>query len=30
MQQANLRASGSDAESSPQAVARWLWAKIAK
>ncbi|WP_316239593.1 glycine betaine ABC transporter substrate-binding protein [Bradyrhizobium sp. SZCCHNR1015] len=30
MQQANLRASGSDAESSPQAVARWLWAKIGK
>ncbi|WP_315785421.1 MULTISPECIES: ABC transporter permease/substrate-binding protein [unclassified Bradyrhizobium] len=30
MQQANLRASGSDAESSPQAVARWLWSKIAK
>ncbi|UFZ04050.1 ABC transporter permease/substrate-binding protein [Bradyrhizobium ontarionense] len=28
MQQANLRASGSDAESSPQAVARWLWEKI--
>ncbi|GLH79419.1 ABC transporter permease [Bradyrhizobium sp. SSBR45G] len=30
MQQANLRASGNDAESSPQAVARWLWSKIAK
>ncbi|BAM88075.1 putative glycine betaine/carnitine/choline ABC transporter [Bradyrhizobium oligotrophicum S58] len=30
MQQANLRASGSDAESSPQAVARWLWTKIGK
>ncbi|WP_315811320.1 glycine betaine ABC transporter substrate-binding protein [Bradyrhizobium sp. SZCCHNR2028] len=30
MQQANLRASGSDAQSSPQAVARWLWSKIAK
>ncbi|XUM22436.1 ABC transporter permease/substrate-binding protein [Bradyrhizobium oligotrophicum S58] len=30
MQQANLRASGSDAESSPQAVARWLWSKISK
>ena len=30
MQQANLRASGSDAKSSPQAVARWLWSKISK
>ncbi|WP_316226129.1 ABC transporter permease/substrate-binding protein [Bradyrhizobium sp. SZCCHNS3052] len=30
MQQANLRASGSDAESSPQAVARWLWSKTSK
>lgn len=30
MQQANLRASGSDAESSPQAVARWLWEKTGK
>ncbi|NPU09646.1 ABC transporter permease subunit [Bradyrhizobium sp. 83002] len=30
MQQANLRASGSDAESSPRAVARWLWSKISK
>ncbi|CCD98231.1 ABC transporter permease/substrate-binding protein [Bradyrhizobium sp. STM 3809] len=30
MQQANLRASGSDAESSPQAVARWLWSRISK
>ncbi|MGJ5181757.1 ABC transporter permease/substrate-binding protein [Bradyrhizobium oligotrophicum] len=30
MQQANLRASGNDAESSPQAVARWLWEKIRK
>ncbi|MGJ5042933.1 MULTISPECIES: glycine betaine ABC transporter substrate-binding protein [unclassified Bradyrhizobium] len=30
MQQANLRASGSDAESSPQAVARWLWSKMSK
>jgi osmoprotectant transport system permease protein len=29
MQQANLRASGGDAESSPPAVARWLWDKIA-
>ena len=28
MQQANLRASGNDAESSPQAVARWLWDQI--
>ncbi|CAL79225.1 putative glycine betaine/carnitine/choline ABC transporter (permease and substrate binding protein) [Bradyrhizobium sp. ORS 278] len=30
MQQANLRASGSDADSSPHAVARWLWSRIAK
>jgi osmoprotectant transport system permease protein len=30
MQQANLRASGNDAESSPQAVARWLWDKISR
>ncbi|WP_316165996.1 MULTISPECIES: ABC transporter permease/substrate-binding protein [unclassified Bradyrhizobium] len=30
MQQANLRASGSDAESSPPAVARWLWSKMSK
>jgi osmoprotectant transport system permease protein len=29
MQQANLRASANDAESSPTAVARWLWEKIA-
>jgi osmoprotectant transport system permease protein len=29
MQQANLRASGNDAESSPPAVARWLWEQIA-
>jgi glycine betaine/choline ABC-type transport system substrate-binding protein len=29
MQQANLRASGGNAESSPPAVARWLWDKIA-
>jgi osmoprotectant transport system permease protein len=28
MREANLRASGSDAESSPAAVARWMWAKI--
>jgi osmoprotectant transport system permease protein len=28
MQQANLRASGSEADASPQAVARWLWDKI--
>ncbi len=30
MREANLRASGSNAESSPQEVARWLWAKTAK
>ena len=28
MQQANLRAAGNDAESSPQAVARWLWDQV--
>ena len=30
MREANLRASGSDADSSPTAVARWLWDKIGK
>jgi osmoprotectant transport system permease protein len=30
MQQANLRASNGDAESSSQAVARWLWAAVAQ
>ncbi|WP_342727701.1 ABC transporter permease/substrate-binding protein [Bradyrhizobium sp. B097] len=28
MREANLRASGNDASSSPDAVARWLWKKI--
>jgi len=28
MREANLRAAGNDAESSPDAVARWLWEKI--
>jgi osmoprotectant transport system permease protein len=28
MREANLRASGNDAESSPDAVARWLWDKV--
>jgi len=28
MREANLRASGNDASSSPDAVARWLWEKI--
>ncbi|WP_027577259.1 glycine betaine ABC transporter substrate-binding protein [Bradyrhizobium sp. WSM1743] len=28
MREANLRASGNDANSSPDAVARWLWGKI--
>jgi osmoprotectant transport system permease protein len=28
MREANLRASGNDADSSPTAVARWLWAKV--
>jgi osmoprotectant transport system permease protein len=30
MREANLRASGNDAVSSPDAVARWLWDKIGK
>ncbi len=30
MQQANLRASGGDAASSPPAVARWLWGQVGK
>jgi osmoprotectant transport system permease protein len=30
MREANLRASGNDATSSPDAVARWLWEKIRK
>jgi len=30
MREANLRASGNDAASSPDAVARWLWEKIEK
>ncbi|WP_315743710.1 ABC transporter permease/substrate-binding protein [Bradyrhizobium sp. SZCCHNR1075] len=30
MREANLRASGSDANSSPEAVARWLWDKVAR
>jgi osmoprotectant transport system permease protein len=30
MRQANLRAAGNDANSSPDAVARWLWGKIGK
>ena len=28
MREANLRASGNDATSSPDAVARWLWEKV--
>jgi len=28
MREANLRASGNDANSSPDAVARWLWEKV--
>ena len=28
MREANLRASGNDASSSPDAVARWLWNRI--
>jgi osmoprotectant transport system permease protein len=30
MREANLRASGNDADSSPDAVAKWLWDKIGK
>ncbi|MCA1458506.1 ABC transporter permease/substrate-binding protein [Bradyrhizobium sp. BRP22] len=30
MREANLRAAGNDASSSPDAVARWLWEKIGK
>src|SRR3954468_5497181 len=30
MREANLRASGNDATSSPDAVARWLWEKVGK
>jgi osmoprotectant transport system permease protein len=30
MREANLRAAGNDANSSPDAVARWLWEKIGK
>jgi osmoprotectant transport system permease protein len=30
MREANLRASGNDANSSPDAVARWLWEKVEK
>jgi len=30
MREANLRAAGNDSTSSPDAVARWLWAKIGK
>jgi osmoprotectant transport system permease protein len=30
MREANLRAAGNDATSSPDAVARWLWQKVSK
>jgi osmoprotectant transport system permease protein len=30
MREANLRASGNDATSSPDAVARWLWNRVGK
>jgi osmoprotectant transport system permease protein len=30
MREANLRASGNDAASSPDAVARWLWDRVGK
>jgi osmoprotectant transport system permease protein len=28
MREANLRAAGNDATSSPDAVAKWLWEKV--
>jgi osmoprotectant transport system permease protein len=28
MREANLRAAGNDANSSPDAVAKWLWEKV--
>jgi osmoprotectant transport system permease protein len=28
MREANLRAAGNNASSSPDAVARWLWSRI--
>ena len=30
MREANLRASGNDPNSSPDAVAKWLWEKVGK
>jgi osmoprotectant transport system permease protein len=30
MREANLRAAGNDASSSPDAVARWLWERVEK
>jgi osmoprotectant transport system permease protein len=30
MREANLRGSGNDANSSPDAVAKWLWEKVGK
>ena len=30
MREANLRAAGNDATSSPDAVAQWLWEKVGK
>jgi osmoprotectant transport system permease protein len=30
MREANLRAAGNDATSSPDALARWLWEKTSK
>jgi osmoprotectant transport system permease protein len=30
MREANLRAAGNDASSSPDAVAQWLWEKVGK
>jgi osmoprotectant transport system permease protein len=30
MREANLRAAGNDASSSPDAVARWLWEKVGR
>jgi osmoprotectant transport system permease protein len=30
MREANLRAAGNDASSSPDTVARWLWEQVEK
>jgi hypothetical protein len=30
MQAVNLRANGKDGDSSPEAIARWMWSEIGK